>query len=284
MAANPNPEPCIDVAILRTRCAVASAAVAVIFFGSELLGLERPAPRPMHTSILTGSKWLDEVLHGHPDRCRRELGMSALQFALLWAELASSGDLADSRNGVTAKEQLAIFIYWMVHGSSQRELQEWFQRSGDTISRYMNQGLVIFTNTFYEKYVHDPANETPDHIRNNPKWYPFFKYCRGAVNGVHVLAYALEQHILRYRNRHGTITQNCIATCDFEMLFLHLMTGYEGTAADGQLFTLARQNGFSLPPGCYYLADAGFPNCDMLLAPYRGIRYHLKEWKLGKQR
>jgi hypothetical protein len=29
----------------------------------------------MHTSILTGHRWLDEVLYGHHDRCRRELGI-----------------------------------------------------------------------------------------------------------------------------------------------------------------------------------------------------------------
>jgi hypothetical protein len=50
----------------------------------------------MHTSILNGLTWLNEVLHGHPAHCYRELGMSALQFALLWAELASMGDLGDT--------------------------------------------------------------------------------------------------------------------------------------------------------------------------------------------
>jgi hypothetical protein len=84
--------------------------------------------------------------------------MSALQFALLWAELASTGDLSDSRY-ITAQEQLAIFIYWMVHGSSQQELQERFQRSGDTISRYLNKGLLLLTGSFYEKYIKDPVNE-----------------------------------------------------------------------------------------------------------------------------
>ncbi|KAF8187361.1 hypothetical protein K438DRAFT_2151409 [Mycena galopus ATCC 62051] len=73
-----NQKSTIDAAVLRIRCAIATAAVAVAFFRSELLGLERPFPRPMHTSILTGSTWLDEVLHGHPDCCQRELGMSAL--------------------------------------------------------------------------------------------------------------------------------------------------------------------------------------------------------------
>jgi hypothetical protein len=209
--------------------------------------------------------------------------MSALQFALLWAELASTGDLGDSRY-ITAQEQLAIFIYWMVHGSSQRELQERFQRSGDTISRYLNKGLLLLTGSFYEKYVKDPVNEIPEKIFMNSRWYPFFKYCRGAVDGVHVSAFALACDILRYRDRHGDISQNCFAACDFDMRFVYIMAGYEGTAADGLLFNCARQHGFSLPEGCYYLADAGFANCDLLLAPYRGIRYHLNEWKRGGQR
>ena len=33
--------------------------------------------------------------------------------------------------------------------------------------------------------------------------------------------------------------------------------------------------------GYYYLCDAGFPNCEGFLAPYRGQRYHLSEWKSG---
>jgi len=30
--------------------------------------------------------------------------------------------------------------------------------------------------------------------------------------------------------------------------------------------------------GSYYLVDAGYTNCEGFLAPYRGHRYHLKEW------
>jgi hypothetical protein len=33
-----------------------------------------------------------------------------------------------------------------------------------------------------------------------------------------------------------------------------------------------------------YLADAGFPLCDGLLVPYRGVRYHLKEWGRASER
>ncbi|KAJ6456675.1 hypothetical protein C8R45DRAFT_765633, partial [Mycena sanguinolenta] len=55
-----------------------------------------------------------------------------------------------------------------------RELQERFQRSGDTISRYLNKGLSLFaTSSFYAKYVTDPVNHTPAKIFNDPRWYPF---------------------------------------------------------------------------------------------------------------
>ncbi|KAF7337368.1 putative nuclease HARBI1 [Mycena sanguinolenta] len=258
----------LSTIIERRKSAVLNTIIAVVFFASHLLGIERPLPRPMHTSILSGSLWISEILLGHPERCHREIGMSAPVFLLLLAELVAAGDLADSRF-VTAQEQVAIFVYWMVHGSSQRELQERFQRSGDTISRYINKGLSLFAaSSFYDRYVKDPVDNTSAKILNDPRWFPFFRYCRGAINGVHVLAYVLEQHILRCRDCHGAITQNVLAACDFDLLFTFVMPGYEGTAADG----------------CYYLADAAFPNCDMLLTPYRGVRYHLKEWKQGNQR
>ena len=35
--------------------------------------------------------------------------------------------------------------------------------------------------------------------------------------------------------------------------------------------------------GCYYLVDAGYTNCEGFLAPFRGQRYHLNEWRQGYQ-
>ncbi|KAJ7054818.1 hypothetical protein C8F01DRAFT_920817, partial [Mycena amicta] len=67
-------------------------------------------PRPFHTSLLTGFAWLNEILTGHPDRTRNQLGMSSAMFTLLWAELVATCGLCDSRY-VTAQEQLSIFVY-----------------------------------------------------------------------------------------------------------------------------------------------------------------------------
>ena len=47
---------------------------------------------------------------------------------------------------------------------------------------------------------------------------------------------------------------------------------------------ICRLTDLTIPHGKFYLADAGFPSCDSLMVPYRGVRYHLKEWALGAQR
>ncbi|KAJ6620524.1 hypothetical protein B0H10DRAFT_1639637, partial [Mycena sp. CBHHK59/15] len=81
-----------------------------------------PRPWLMHTSILSGHGWLDEVLAGNPDCCQHELGIMVITLTSM-LKLAAMGDLMDGRY-VTVQEQLALFVYWMVHGSSQRTLQE----------------------------------------------------------------------------------------------------------------------------------------------------------------
>jgi hypothetical protein len=62
------------------------------------------------------------------------------------------------------------------------------------------------------------------------------------------------------------------------MEFLYVLPGWEGSAADSRVFEKARTEDFRIPDGRYYLADAGYGNSDVLLVPFRGVRYHLKEW------
>ncbi|XP_054817831.1 uncharacterized protein LOC129317544 [Prosopis cineraria] len=45
---------------------------------------------------------------------------------------------------------------------------------------------------------------------------------------------------------------------------------------------ISRRNGLRVPQGHYYLVDAGYTNCEGFLAPYRGQRYHLSEWREGR--
>ncbi|KAL0427355.1 UNVERIFIED_CONTAM: hypothetical protein Slati_2910300 [Sesamum latifolium] len=86
----------------------------------------------------------------------------------------------------------------------------------------------------------------------------------------------------RYRSRKGHITQNVLAICDFDMNFTYVYAWWEGSVADARVLDHAISQGsvFSFPPvGKYYLVDAGFVNYQCFLAPYRGTRYHLAEYR-----
>lgn len=88
---------------------------------------------PYHTSALSGEAWVLELLCGHPDRIRTELGVSLEVFNNLIQELRHMG-YHNSRH-VSLEEQLAIFLYMCVTGLTIRHVGERFQRSNETISR-----------------------------------------------------------------------------------------------------------------------------------------------------
>jgi len=51
------------------------------------------------------------------------------------------------------------------------------------------------------------------------------------------------------------------------MQFLYMLAGWEGSASDSCMFEDALQKGFTIPKDRYYLANAGYHNCDPLLVP-----------------
>ena len=126
----------------------------------------------------------------------------------------------------------------------------------------------------------------PEEIRDSRDFYPWFKDCIGAIDGTHIPVHVPAQEGLRaaYRNRKGDISQNVLAATTMDMMFAYVLPGWEGSAADSRIFDDAHADDFTIPEGRYYLADAGYPNCDALLVPYRGVRYHLKEWGWASER
>ncbi|EGO00181.1 hypothetical protein SERLA73DRAFT_27878, partial [Serpula lacrymans var. lacrymans S7.3] len=71
--------------------------------------LNKTIPQPYHTSILTGHGWVLELLSGHPDRIRAELGVRRHVFLRL-VDLLKRYQYIDSRH-VRIEEQLAMFLY-----------------------------------------------------------------------------------------------------------------------------------------------------------------------------
>ncbi|KAK2649514.1 hypothetical protein Ddye_017003 [Dipteronia dyeriana] len=67
------------------------------------------------------------------------------------------------------------------------------------------------------------------------------------------------------------------------MMFTFVFPGWEGSASDSRVLqdALSRSTGMKIPTGYYYLVDGGYTNGEGFLAPYRGTKYHLSEWRDG---
>lgn len=88
---------------------------------------------PYHTSVLSDEGWVQELIHGHPERIRMELGMHCPVF-LQFVRIIHLCGLYDSRH-VFLEEQAAIFLYTCVTGFSIHHIGKRFQHSSNTISR-----------------------------------------------------------------------------------------------------------------------------------------------------
>jgi hypothetical protein len=90
-----------------------------------------------------------------------------------------------------------------------------------------------------------------------------------------------------FRNRKGTLSQNVMVVCDFDLNITYVSAGWEGSATDSMVLRSAMTNSigkFQVPSGKFYLVDGGYANTTSFLAPYRGVRYHLKEFGRGHRR
>ncbi|WCJ41876.1 hypothetical protein M5689_022715 [Euphorbia peplus] len=184
-------------------------------------------------------------------------------------------------------EKVGIFLYVLAQGASNRAVQERFQHSGETVSRVFHEvlkAMIQFSMNLIKPRDHT-ISRTPDEILNDERYMPYFKDCIGAIDGTHVLACVKEKDIVRFIGRKGVPTQNIMAVCSFDMLFTFVLAGWEGTAHDSRLFRYAinkKEIKFPKPPpGKYYLVDAGYPQIEGYLAPYKGTRYHLPDFQRG---
>ena len=116
--------------------------------------------------------------------------------------------------------------------------------------------VITALNILYQSNCVLPQSNTPtaSKILDNYQFAPYFSDCLGALDGTHV-----EMHIPivlqpRYRNRKGTISQNILAVCDFNMKFVYILAGWEGSAHNARVLVDAIAfKGFTTPTGKYWL-------------------------------
>ncbi|CAE6226183.1 unnamed protein product [Arabidopsis arenosa] len=84
-------------------------------------------------------------------------------------------------------------------------------------------------------YMAKPGSAVPRKIKDSTRFYPYFKDCVGAIDGTHILAMITGQESASYRNRKGQLSQNVLAACNFDLEFIYVLSGWEGSAHDAKV-------------------------------------------------
>ncbi|KAK1591756.1 hypothetical protein Q3G72_013096 [Acer saccharum] len=174
---------------------------------------------------------------------------------------------------------LATFLLIVGHNNRYCLVRDTFGRSHFTASRNFNKVLKAL-NTIAPDKLAKPGS-LPSKLKESTRFYLYFKDCIGGIDGTHIPTMITGRDVSSYRNRHGTISQNVLAACNFDLEFMYVLSGWEGSAHDSKLLTDAltrRRTALKVPQGKYYLVDCGFPNRRQFLAPFRGVRYHLQDF------
>ncbi|XP_040363504.1 protein ALP1-like isoform X1 [Rosa chinensis] len=220
---------------------------------------------------------MHNILDRDPQIFRDVYRMYPDVFRKLCSILKAKTPLRDTRH-ICVEEMLATFLLVVGQNNRYSEARLIFERSHFAVSRSFNKVLKAL-NTIAPQFMAKPES-IPPNIRESTRFYPYFKDCVGAIDGTHIPATVVGREVSRYRNRHGKISQNVLAACNFDLQFIYVISGWEGSAHDSKVLNdaISRRNGLKVPPGKYYLGDCGFPNRRRFLAPFRGTRYHLKDF------
>ncbi|KAJ4819385.1 nuclease [Rhynchospora pubera] len=223
----------------------------------------------------------DKVLYRlvHSGQCRNIVRMDARSFLNLCFVLEERCGLKPTRQ-VGIQEMVARFLYTISHNEKHRPTAFFFDRGRATISRDFHKVINAIIELEQEYLKQPDGSMVPREIFLNDKFFPYFKDCVGAIDCTHVRAKVQSQKVTRYRGRKENPTMNVLAACTFDLKFSYVLVGWEGTASDSKIIknALSRRYPLKIPEGKFYLVDAGFMLKSTLITPYRGERYHLKEY------
>ncbi|CAL5385091.1 unnamed protein product [Camellia sinensis] len=133
------------------------------------------------------------------------------------------------------EEQVAKFLHIIGHNLRNCTIKFFYRRSGETVSRYFHQVLQAII-SLEDIFLKQPDGfNCPPEIRNNPKYWPYFKDCVGAIDGTHFRVRVPNKDAQRYRGRKCYPTQNALAACSFDLKFTYILPGWEGSASDSRI-------------------------------------------------
>ncbi|XP_059665391.1 uncharacterized protein LOC132311495 isoform X2 [Cornus florida] len=171
--------------------------------------------------------------------------------------------LLEDIHTISIEESVAMFLFIIGHNIRRAVVAERFQHSGETVFRHLKYVLRVICHLGKSLIRPPQSDDVPSHILHNPKYYPWFKNCIGAIDGTHISAFAPASKQTPYRGRKSIVTQNVMCACSFDMLFTFVYAGWEGTANDSRVFIDAITRAVArfpiLTDGKYYVVDSGYP-------------------------
>jgi hypothetical protein len=200
---------------------------------------------------------LKKTYDGSETACYDTLRLTKRNFHDLCAMLREKCGLKDTTL-VTVEENLAMFLQAVGHGIKMRILGGTYQRSLETISRHFStvlSAILSLSGDFIK--LPDPSVNPPDDY----KW-KWFGNALGALDGCHIHVFVSTADRGRYRNRHQEITTNMLGVVDWNMKFLYVLPGWEGSASDSKVLKDAmrndRQDAFVVPQGMTLYLGSSF--------------------------
>lgn len=196
---------------------------------------------PCGTSSHTSYKSVIEILNGHEDRCHQQFMMKKHIFQKLLVVLEQQYNHSSKARHMPLEKALAIFLTTLGHGFSNRMVQERFQHSSKTVSRWFNTLLDVICRMVVDviKPIDSQFKSTSDKIKKNTRYWPYFKDCIGAIDGTNIQVVAPKGKNIPYIGRKSITTQNIMVICDFNMCFTFVWAGLEGVAHDARIFVEA---------------------------------------------
>ncbi|KAL0454243.1 UNVERIFIED_CONTAM: hypothetical protein Slati_0763500 [Sesamum latifolium] len=219
------------------------------------------------------------------ETCLRNLRMDRNAFGRLCCLLEQSGGIKATKN-ISVAEQVAMFLSIIAHHKKNCVVKHDFIRYGRTVSKHFHSVLLAVCK------LHTVLLAKPCPITNVKTLGGRFKVCLDYPENIRVFRCvrwylcrsAHSDHEKgRYRTRKGQVAVNVLGVCNPNMQFIYVLSGWEGSAADSRVLrdAIHQHGGLRVPVGNYYLCDNGYANAEGFLTPYRGVRYHLREWDRG---
>ena len=154
------------------------------------------------------------------------------------------------------------------------------QKIAHDFRRYITRMILMLSHPdIYYRNITLPTSGSPvpPEISDNPK-FAGFEGAIGAIDGTKLMVTPPADRRASFRSYKGLLQQNLLAAVSFDMRFVYLLSGWEGTARDTAVMNDARGKSLRVPAGRYYLGDAAFVGSEVCMTPFAGTAYHLREF------